>query len=821
MTVQSKTNVRPGLPFTVRYDGLVQTLRDFRYALHTLRTSPAYALTCIAVLALGIGANAAIFSVLNSVILNALPYPQVSQLVYIWQKFPELPPPVGERMQADRPDFEQWRKQATVFSAVEAYRGMKLDETGGDHPRQINAAFATPGLFPLLGAQPRLGRIFTAGEDRVAVLSDSYFERQYGRDPHVLGRTISVGNAAYTIVGVLPPRFHVPSTYEGNDQVTAEVWLPLSRLWSGLQGEREHALNVPARMKPGVTLAQARAEMDRIAMNLQQSDPEHNKGWLAAVFPFGVEDSNPTTHLALYVLIGAAGFLLLIACANLANLTLARTAMRSREIAVRLALGATRGRITALLITEALVVSLAGAALGLLLARWAVKLMVAFKPEDIQRPELISINLPVFAFAALAAIVTTILFGLAPSLGATRADLSSALKNGGWGVSATGLGSRQLLIAIEVALALMLVSGATLMIRSFREILATGLGFDTTRITTADIDLPSKSYPDDASRSRFYRAVIAQAQSIPGIAAAAVTDTLPLHSLSFSNFYISGRPDPLLDALFIADQSHVSLSYFQAIGLRLEAGRWPTERDQHVAVVSREFVRKFFPNEDPIGKILLNPDHKDPQVIIGVAADYRAFGVENGNRPTLFHIDLDLSHATLVVRGTRPAQSLAAAMRDAVWSLDRNLPAVEVRPMAFYMDEWLSQRRFNTLLLEIFAGIALLLGVLGIYGVLANLVASRTREIGIRMAIGAAPGEIAKLILRQSMIPVFIGMGVGVAGSLVLSRFLESLLYQVRPHDPFSLAAAACTLLVAAPVAIYLPLQRATRVDCTVALRDE
>ena len=776
---------------------------------------------CIAVLALGIGANAAIFSVLNSVVLNALPYPHLSQLVFLWERFPGLPAPIGDRMQVVRKNYEDWQRQATVFSAIESYRGMRLEETGGDHPRRIKAGFASPGLFPMLGTQARIGRIFSGNEDRVAVLSDPYFEKQFHRDPGVLGRTVSLGGVAYTVIGVLPPLFHVPSTYEGSDQVTADVWLPLSRLWPGLQGDYEHALTVAARMKPGVSLAQARAQMESIAATLRETDPKHDEGWHTAVFPFTVEDAKPEMHTALYVLMGAVGFLLLIACANLANLTLARAAMRSREIAVRLALGATPGRIVSQLVTEALVVSIAGAALGLLLARWAVQLMVAFKPEDIQRPELISVNLPVFGFAAAAAVVTTILFGLVPSLGAARADLSGALKAGGWGVSAVRVRSRQFLIAIEVALALMLVSGAALMIRSFHEVLATGIGFDTSRITSADIDLPDKSYTNASSRSRFYRALIDRAGLLPGVVAAAITDTLPLHSLSFSNFFISGRPDPPMDALPIADKSHVSPSYFNAIGLRLEAGRWPTEHDQHVAIVNRAFVQKFFPGENSLGKILLNGDHKEPCEIVGVAADYRAFGAENGNRPTLFYIDLDQPHATLLVRGGGPAQPLAAALRDAVWSLDRNQPAIEVQPMAFYVDEWLSQRRFNTLLLEIFAGLALLLGTIGIYGVLANLVASRTREIGIRMAIGASPGEIGRMVLRQSMAPVAVGLTVGLGGSLVLSRFLESLLFQVRPRDPLSLVLASCAVLLAAPAAIYLPLRRATRVDCTVALRDE
>ena len=807
--------------------------RDLRYALRTLGASPGYTLMCIAVLALGIGANAAIFSVLDSVILRALPYPEPSSLVFVWERFPGLPAPVGERMQVARRNYIEWKRQSTVFAAMEAYRGMTLEETGGDHPQHIRAGFASAGLFPLLGAQSRMGRLFTAdqerpGADQVVVLSASYFEQRFHGAPGTLGRTLSLGGVAYRIIGVLPPRFHVPSTYEGQDQVSADVWLPLSRLWNKPEDDLERTLNVAARLKPGVTLAAARAEMAAIAQRLQNSEGEFDEGWQTAVFPCSVEDSNPGVHRALYVLMGAVAFLLLIACANLANLQMARVSLRSREMAVRLALGATRARLVAQLATEAMVLSLAGAALGLLLARWAVRLMVAFKPEDIQRPELIAISPSVFAFAGGAAVLTTVLFGLVPSLGGSRANLGAALKTGGWGASAVRVRSRQFLIVVEVALALMLLTGAGLMIRSFREIVATGVGFDTSRIASADIDLPAKSYPDGPSQSRFFRALIDRAQSIPGVAGAAITDTLPLHRLSFSNFFIAGRPEPALDALPIADQSNVSPGYFNAIGLRLETGRWFTGRDletagsgRAVVAVNRAFVRKFLPNENPLGKILLDGDKKTSSEIVAVVSDYRAMGAEEGNRPTIFHIAVQMPRATLLVRGGGPAQTLAGELRNVIWSLDRNLPAAEVRPMEYYVDAWLSQRRFNTMLLEIFAGLALVLGMLGIYGVLSNLVASRVREIGIRMAIGASPAAIGKLILGQCLLPVAVGLAAGLAGSLALGRFLEALLFQVHACDSLTLALASCTVLATCPAAIWLPLRRATRVDCTVALRAE
>jgi putative ABC transport system permease protein len=811
----------------------VNLLRDVRYALHTLRTSPSYTLMCVGVLALGIGANAAIFSVLNGVILNALPYPEPQRLVFVWERFPGLPAPVGDRMQVRRSNYRAWKIQTGSFAAMEAVSGRTLPLESGT-PRNVSTAFASAGLFRMLGVQAHIGRLFTAAEDRrgadgVAVLSDSFFDQRFHRDPKALGQSLTLGGSAYTVIGVLPPRFHLPSTNEGEDQLTPDVWVPFSRLAQIDADEHAHQLYVAARLKRGASLAQARREMASVAERLQKSDPKFNQGWTTAVFPFSVEDSGAELHLAIYVLMGAVGFLLLIACANLANLTMARAALRGREVAVRLALGATRGRIVAQLVTEAILVSLAGAALGLLLAHWCVQGMLALKPEDIQRPELIEVNFPVFAFAAAAGVFTAILFGLLPSWTASRADLSMALKSGAWGASAARVRSRQFLIAVEVALALMLLTGAGLMVRSFRELIATGVGFDTTRLTLMDLELPAKQYSDGATQSRFFHAAVERLRAIPGVTAAAAVDNMPLHTLSFANFNIAGRPDPPLDALPIADMARVSPGYFSAIGLRLESGRWFTDRDielteaggHRVAAVNAAFVRKFFSNEEPLGKLLTNGDHQQASEIVAVVSDYRAMGAENGTRPTIFWPTLQFPRATLLVRSAATEQTVAAGMRSAIGSLDRNLASSEVRSMQYYVDEWLSQRKFNTLLLGIFAGLALLLGMMGIYGVLSNLVASRVREIGIRMAIGASPRNIAGLVLRQSLVPVAMGLAAGLGGSLALSRFLEALLFQIRPRDPLTLALAASSVLLISPAAIYWPLRRATRVDCTVSLREE
>jgi putative ABC transport system permease protein len=801
-------------------------VRDLRHALQTLARSPGYTALCVAILALGIGANAAIFSVLDAVVIHALPYPDADRLVVIWERFPAMPPPIGPRMFVMRQNFDEWRRQARSFDSMAAFRQDFLNETSTQPPRRVSTGFATASLFPMLGAKARIGRIFTNESERSAVITDEFFESRYQRNPSVIGRSIALNSSVYTIIGVLPPRFHLPSTREGSDQLKPEVWLPVPPPQAK---NPPRDLLVLAHLKPGVTVAQARAEMAAIGDRLAKSDAEHNEGWTTSLFDLRTEDTEPEVHQALYVLLGAVAFLLLIACANLANLTLARVTLRTREMAIRLALGASRARIISQLIAEPLLLSIAGAAAGLLFARWCIRLMVAYKPEDIQRPELIAINLPVLIFAALAGIVTTLLFGLAPAFSASRADLNTALKSGGAaGSSLSRVRWRQLMIGGEVAMALVLLTGAGLMIRSFQELLSVGVGFRTDRVTLADIDLPADRYRDDTARSRFFRELVSRTGAASGIEGSAVVDNPPLHRISMSNFFIEGRPDPPMSELPIADKDHGSPSYVSVLGLRLEAGRWFTDRDlpagnavPTAVIVNRSFVRQFFPKENPIGHRLLNGDHKEPAEIVGVVSDFRPMGVENGARATIFWPDLRISAASLIVRSPLAADQIASIIRASVAGLDQQLPAPEIRAMKYYVDEWLSQRRFNTFLLVLFAALALILGMLGIYGVLAGLVASRVREIGIRMAIGATPSQIGSLVVKQSMLPVIAGVVAGLAVSLVLARFLESLLFQVQPRDPLTLALAAAAVLCVAPLAIYVPLRRATRVDCTIALREQ
>ena len=800
-----------------------------------LRRSPGYTLTCIAVLALGIGANAAIFSVINSVILKPLPYPDPARLVMVWERFPNMPDPPGSRIPVMHYSYLAWQKQNTVFRDMAAFRDTTMNETGIERPDHVDTGMASANLFSMLGVQARSGRLFTAAEDRkgndhVAVLTDAFFESHYHHDRSALGRSITLDGTAYSIIGVLPPGFHLPAMWEGMDQKKPEVWVPLSRIWNTADDETQHLLFVAARLAPGATLAQARAQMSAIEHGLAAVNPQHNAGWTVSIFPFEVEDTSPTLHRALYVLLAAVGMLLLIACANLANLTLARATVRAREITIRLALGATRGRIIRQLVAESLLVSIAGALAGLVLAHWCVQGMLALNPPDIQRPELIGISWTVFAFAAGLSVLTTLLFGLAPSIAASGADLNATLKSaGGWGGSASRLRGRQFLIAIEVALALILVTGAGLMLRSFYQLVSEGVGFPLDHLVTVEISLPAQRYTSEESQSRFFRSLLDRVRALPGVISATTVDDLPLHQIKLTGFTVAGRPEPPIDALPLADVAHVDPQFFQVLGLRLLAGRFFTDADlaqaeqgpNMFAIVNESFVRKFFPNENPVGKRLMDGNKKHSSEIVGVVSDFTPIGAENGKRPEVFSPYLKLDVDTLLVRTRGAPESYAKALQSAVWSLDRDLPVDKVLTMDYYNNDILAQRKFNTLLIGIFAALALLLAMMGIYGVLSNLVASRVREIGIRMAIGASPAEIGRLMLRQSLIPVALGLAIGLAGTVALSRFLQALLFRVPPRDPLTLAVSVIAILLISPVALYVPLRRATAVDCTIALREE
>ncbi|PWT84320.1 MAG: hypothetical protein C5B57_05065 [Blastocatellia bacterium] len=797
--------------------------------IRVLFKKPGYLLACLVVLGLGIGGNAAIFSLIYSVIFAPLPYPDVDRLVFVWERVPTLPDPIGPRLPVRRSNFVEWQRQTALFTGMAAFTRQDLRENGAERPQLIPVGFASASLFPMLGVRPETGRLFRddeerAGSDLVAVLSDSYFERRFQRSGAAVGTAIDIGGTSYTVIGVLPRRFHLPGTYEGEQQPKADVWVPLSRRWKALADDLADTLNVMAKLRPGITIDRARIDMGALADRLAKADEERHGPGDVSVFSMRDEDTSPGVNRALYVLWGAVGFLLLIGCANLANLTLARSMVRTREIAVRRALGASRARIIRQLFGESFVVSLLGAGAGVLVAEAAIRAILALHPPGVQRPEQVGLNVTVFAFVAAASGITAVLFGVAPAIAASRTGVNDALKAGAsQGASARRSRGRQVLIAGEVAMALVLVSGAGLLIRSFQKVLATDLGYEAARLLSADVDLPENRYPDAQARARFFDSLRERARVLPGVVDATVADALPMHRLTFHNFSIVGQPEPDRKSPPIADFANVGADYFRTFGVPLVAGRDFSGAEVAsavpVAIVNRSFARKFLGSRDPIGQQIRDQDRVVP--IVGVAADYRQMGAEGDLRPQVFRPSVQSPGGLLIVRLAGAAAPTAQAVRALVASMDREIAAGQMHTLEEWNDEFLAGRRFSTLLLTIFAGLALVLALVGVYAVMANLVAARTREIGIRMAVGASPAGIGRMVAVQTLRPVVAGLIAGMAGSLAISRVLESMLFQVSARDPVTMTLAVVLMMGVAPAALYVPLRRAMRVSCSVALRDE
>ncbi len=807
--------------------------------LRLLFKRPAYALACITILALGIGANTAMFTVLYPVVLNPLPYPDAERLVLLYEKTPLMGEPFGNRMPVSRVNFEEWQKQTNLFEASAAFQQKDLKDDARPAQPPVPALFTSAQLIPMLGTRPQLGRLFTGSDDRkgaepVALLTDDYFEIRFQRDPASIGQRISLGGTQYTIIGVLPPRFPLPALDEGDTQLHPRVLLPLAHLWSKPEEDTQMMLYAAARLRPGVSIERARAEMAPLVAGLFDKDPNRHQAREMSVYSFREENASPELRHTLYLLLGAVGFVLLIGCANLANLTLARAAGRSREIAMRRALGATRGAIISQLLRESFVVSLVGAGAGLLLAHGAVQAILAMEPPGLDRPDQIHVNLPVFLFTAAVSALTALLFGLAPAVAASRTSVNMALKTGGGGgASAARSRSRQLLIVAEVAMALLLVTGAGLTIRSFANVIRTGIGIDPERFLSADIQLPEDRYQDPASRVRFFDQWMEQVRAIPGVEAVTVADALPLHTVNASSFEIEGRPRPDPKSFITSDHANVSPEYFRVLRLPLLTGRdfeaadvdrEPKERNG-VVIVNQAFARQFFPNESPVGQHLVADGGKESWEIVGVSADYRALGAEEPVRPQRFYPSRSMPKGILIARTAGDPAALAAPLRGSLAAVDPQLVASAVETLKHYVDSFpeMVQRRFMTLLLGIFAAFALMLAMTGVYSVVANLVAARTREIGIRMALGATPGGIGGMVLAESLRPVVAGLALGLAGSWVLAQVLASRLnlFGVTAHDPLTMAMAVGVILLVSPAAVFVPLRRATRVSCTVALREE
>jgi putative ABC transport system permease protein len=824
--IERRVQHEPLVPGHGKTNLLGDLAQDFRYGLRMLLRNPGFTIVAVLALALGIGANSAIFSVVNTVLLRPLPYKNPNRLVMVWednskQGFPRDTPAAA--------NYIDWRDQNHVFEGMAAIVEISFNLTGAGDPERIDGRRVSASLFPLLGVEPQLGRAFRPEEDRpganhVVIMSHGLWQRRFGSDPGIIGKPINLNGESFTVVGVMPGSFQFPTRAD-------QLWIPIAFDAKEAGQRGNHYLEVIARMKPGTTLPRAQAEMTTIAGRLEQQYPGTNAGIGAVVTPLHeqvVGDIKP----ALLVLLGAVALVLLIACANVANLLLARAAVRQKEIALRLAVGASRSRLMRQFLTESVLLSAFGGAFGLLLAVVGLDVLKRFIPPNISQAQAITIDAKVLIFTVLVSLVTGLVFGLAPATQAANFNLNDSLKESGRDSAAGSRGNRirGLLVICEVAVSFVLLIGAGLLINSFMRLRSVDPGFHPEKLLTMKIVLPEAHYPDRATRSTFYTELIRRVETVPGVKSAAVATSLPLTDTGNSiGISIEGRPDPGPDHVPIVITRVLSPGYFGTMGIPLLQGRVFTEQDRAestgVVIITETTARRLWPGEDPIGKRIAgwstDPQRKWVQ-IIGVVKDVRQFGL--AAEPKLqIYLPYDQARffepRALIVRTEVEPLSLAATVRRTVWEIDKDQPVSDISSMEEVVSESVGRQRFSMLLLGVFAGLALLLAAVGIYGVMSYSVAQRTREIGIRMALGAQRRDVLKMTVGQGLRLVSIGVVTGLAAAFILTRVMSSLLFGVSATDPATFLTISLVLMSVAVLASYVPAVRATKVDPMFALR--
>ena len=806
---------------------------EFRYAFRSLLKRPGFTAIAVTTLALGIGANTAMFSVINAVLLRPLPYQQPERLVTIWE---ESPGRGMYQLPVSFANLSDWREQNHTFEQISAYTFTNLNLTGAGEPARLSAIRATANLFQLIGAVPMLGRQFLPEEDkdgtnRVVILGHAAWQNRFGTDKGIIGRSIRLNNEGYTVVGVMPSGFEFPVGFGYQGKVLNEsidVYVPLAPTADETR-RGNYSFFALGRLKPGATIGQARADMTPIESRLEQEYPDGNTGIGISLVPTA-EQTVKEIRPALLVLFGAVAFLLLIACANIANLLLARAASRQKELAIRTALGATRTAVVRLLMIETLILSLAGGCLGLLIAFWGTEALLKLTPDNIPRLNEIGIDARVFGFTLAVSVVTGLLFGLLPAIQASKPDPNGALKEGSRGLLGSGAAkrTRSALVTVEVALALVLLIGAGLMIKSFLRLQQMNLGFNPDHVLAVDLTLSENRYPDGPQQIAFFQRAVEGIQTLPGVQSAAATTGLPLTvSLNGSDFRIEGRPEPEAGQEMIINTRSVSPRYFQTLGIPVIKGREFSERDRAdaplSAIINNDLARLYFPNEDPLGKRITFTDGESWMSIVGVVGDVKQLGLDSNAEPEVYfpHLQVPAPSMSLIIRTASDPLSVAAAVKNQIQTIDKDLPIDDAKTMQQLLAESVSGRRFNMLLLTVFAMVSLLLAIVGIYGVMSYAVTQRTQEIGIRMALGAKAGDVLTMVVKNGMSLALIGVGIGLAGSFALTRLLSSLLFQVAPTDAVTFTVVSICLVVAALLACYIPARRATKVDPLVALRSE
>ena len=815
------------VPGSGRLNVLADLLHDLRYAARMQLKNPAFTIVAVIALALGIGANTAIFSVVNTVLLRPLPYKDPERLVMVWEDATKAGYPRDVPTTAN---YIDWRDQNQVFESMAAMSYDNFNLTGAGDPERLDGTRVSASLFQLLGVDPQIGRVFTAAEDqpgseRVVLLSYGVWQRRFAGDPGIVGKAISLNGASYTVVGVMPARFQFPF-------IDDQVWVPIAFTPQQAADRTTHYLRVFARLKPGVTLSQAQTEMSTIATRLQQQYPQSNTDVGAAVTllqEWGLSDIRP----ALLILLGSVAMVLLIACANVANLLLARAAVRQKEIAVRVALGARRQRLIRQFLTESLMLSTMGGIVGLAIAYGGLILLRSFIPANIAEAREISIGFKVLGFTLLVSVATGVIFGLAPAIQAARFNQIETLKEGGRDAATGSSGKRlrSLLVTVEVAISLVLLIGAGLLINSFLRLRNVDPGFRVDNLLTMKIVLSEPKYREAEKRSAFYEELAQRVEALAGVRSAAVTNSLPLYALGNSiTMVFEGRPEPPPGQEPIIGVRIISPEYFDTMGIPLLKGRQLTEQDTrtspNVVVISEAMARRYWPNEDAIGKRIAFGRVQKPEdwiQVIGVVKDVRQT-LTTDTKPQMYfsHLQMDFyPPEDLVVRTDVDPASMASTVRNAVWGIDKDQPVSNIRTMQEILADSIARERFSMLLLAIFASVALVLAVVGIYGVMSYSVAQRTHEIGIRMALGAQTGAVLKLAVSYGMKLVIIGIVVGLVTAFALTRVMSTLLFGVTATDPTTFTLIPLLFVCVAAIASYIPARRATKVDPLVALRYE